>query len=219
MTVREGLINTIWFGTDPFAGFPAGLYKPDPQGWKSDHPYLIEAVSSLKPKIIVEVGVWKGGSSITLGQAAKSNALDACVISVDTWLGAWDHWINEDWFGSLVVDHGQPMLMKTFMTNVMHANLENYIVPMPLDSLNASVVLKARGIGVNLFHLDGAHDYSAVMSDLQAWWPLIEDGGMIIGDDYYTDGNWAGVRQAFDEFFGTKRIEHTGGKCRVMKEG
>ncbi|MBV8523326.1 MAG: class I SAM-dependent methyltransferase, partial [Acetobacteraceae bacterium] len=63
-----------------------------------------------------------------------------------------------------------------------------------------------RNVKVDLVHLDGGHDYRSVMADLQAWWPLVRPGGILIGDDYNTNGVWPEVRQAFDEFFGQLRL-------------
>ena len=66
MSVRADVIEAIWFGQDPFDGYPTGLYAPDHQGWNSHHPYLSESVWRSSPRIIVEIGVWKGGSANTL---------------------------------------------------------------------------------------------------------------------------------------------------------
>jgi cephalosporin hydroxylase len=51
---------------------------------------------TLRPSIVVEIGVWKGSSVITLASKMKELNLDGVVIAVDTWLGAWDHWTNEE---------------------------------------------------------------------------------------------------------------------------
>jgi predicted O-methyltransferase YrrM len=42
---------------------------------------------TLRPSI-VEIGVWKGSSVITLASKMKELNLDGVVIAVDTWLGA-----------------------------------------------------------------------------------------------------------------------------------
>jgi hypothetical protein len=81
-------------------------------------------------------------------------------------------------------------------------------------------MLSQLNVQVDLLHLDGGHDYGSVMADLQAWWPLVRRGGMLIGDDYNTNGVWPEVRQAFDEFFSQHRLtpfEIAPPKCRIRK--
>lgn len=219
-TTRENIIKKIWRGNDPFQAFPSKLYEHDVQGWQSQHPYLTQAIDDVKPKIIVEIGVWKGGSTIHMAKHLKNLGLDAVVIAVDTWLGAWDHWNNDEFFSELSFVQGYPNMSQKFYGNVIREGVPDYIIPLPLDSLNAVHVLRHFGIKPDVVHIDGGHDYRAVMSDITEWWPQLSDGGILIGDDYRTDGAWPGVRQAFDEFFGGQGfppIEHHSRKCIIKK--
>ena len=84
--VRDDLIRTLWRGEDPLANAPR--LARDAVGWpSSQHRYLTEAVSELRPRLVVEVGVWKGVSCIVMAHRAKQLGLDCAVIAVDTWLG------------------------------------------------------------------------------------------------------------------------------------
>jgi len=74
---RDTLLKRIWRGQDPFLNYPALLYRQDRQGWGSSHPYLTEAIEALRPSVVVEVGVWKGGSTISLASTMKAMNLDA----------------------------------------------------------------------------------------------------------------------------------------------
>ena len=94
--VREALLRTIWHGQDPFLNYPSRLYQQDHQGWASRHHYLSDAIEALRPSVVVEVGVWKGASVISLASRMKAMNLDGVVIAVDTWLGAWDQWTNDE---------------------------------------------------------------------------------------------------------------------------
>lgn len=51
-------------------------------------------------------------------------------------------------------------------------------------------------------YLDAHHDYAEVKADLHAILPKIKLGGVIMGDDYFTDpaSQHAGVKRAVDEF-------------------
>ena len=221
MTARSTLIDRLWNGNDPFGAFPKGLFRPDLQGWNSHHRYLAEAIAEIRPQTVVEIGVWKGVSSIHMANLLKQQGIDGAVIAIDTWLGASDHWTHPDWFSSLLVEYGQPMMMRTFMANVMESNAQDVIVPLPLDSVNAAEVLKAYGVQIDMLHIDAGHEYGSVIADLRAWWPLLRSGGILIGDDYYEGPEWPGLRRAFDEFFGELGIaaplENCDAKCRIKK--
>ena len=215
------MIETLWRGRDPFAGFPSNLYQHDLQGWYAQHPYLTEAMDAVRPALVVEIGVWKGASVLTMAGRLRELGLDAALIAIDTWRGSWEHWtIYPEWFDHLSMAHGQSKMMHKFMGNVVETGLTDIIVPLPLDSLNACHVLAHYGLRPDVIHLDGGHDYEAVISDLRHWWPMLADDGLFIGDDYRHNGDWPGVRRAFDEFFeelGRMPIEHHDGKCRVYK--
>jgi hypothetical protein len=218
--MKDRIVDAVWRGKDPFAGFPTNLYEHDTQGWFSGHPYLTDEMEKLVPApLIVEIGVWKGGSVLTMARRIRDLKIDGVVIGVDTWLGAWDHWINDEWFPHLAIGQGRPMMQAKFMNNVIREDLVDYIVPFPLDSVNAAQVLRARGVSPNMIHLDGGHDYEAVMTDLKCWWPLLADGGYFIGDDY--QDAWPGVQRACDEFFGALSLpfDVLDNKIKVLKPG
>jgi predicted O-methyltransferase YrrM len=215
---REAALKAIWGGDDPFANPSAFEGHIDFQGWASDHPYLARAIDEVRPRVVAEIGVWKGGSTITMAEHMRSIGHNGVVVSIDTWLGSWDHWLQPQWFPHLRFESGYPSIFKTFMANIVEKQLQPYVVPLPLDSLNAAVVFKARGLEPGVVHIDAAHDFASVLRDLQAWWPLLKPGGILIGDDYHHSGNtWPEVRAAFQQFFATTEIEATGGKCYIRK--
>lgn len=218
MRNRETFLSLLYNSRDPFENFPTSLFQIDQQGWNSEHPYLAEAIESMKPKLVVEVGVWKGASTIFMGEKISSLGLDCAIIAVDTWLGSWDHWIHEVFRKELNFIHGYPTLYNKFAANILAKSLEKIVIPLPLDSINAYNVLKEKNIVPDIIHIDGGHDYQTVRADIEAWWGLLAEGGMLIGDDYFED-IWPGVRRAYDEFAKDERmvLEHMGGKCRFQK--
>jgi hypothetical protein len=220
--LRETLIGKIWRGVDPWATPPA-RHTPHFQGWGSSHHYLGEAIVTAAKTggsvLALEVGVWKGGSVITMAQQMRDLGVDGVVIAVDTWLGAWDHWTMDEWFPELRLEGGLPGLYDVFRSNVIERNLQQYILPLPLDSVNAAHVLKHFEIYPEVLHIDGGHDFTAVTGDLRSWWPLLAEGGTLIGDDYHMGGVvWPGVQQAFDTFFHEVPLENVEGKCRLTKQ-
>jgi len=218
---ESSILNAIWGAVSPYDNFPHRRFRPDFQGWNSDHPYLAESIARARPRVVVEVGVWKGGSTIQMAQACKALGLDTSIIAVDTWLGAWDHWVQPEWFAHLLFQNGYPSLYYTFLTNVVERGVRDFVVPLPLDSVNASFVLRHKNIRPELVHIDGGHDFEAVTSDLKRWWDLLTPGGTLIADDYAAEGGpWPEVREAVHAFLAVtphEGFEALPDKCRFSK--
>ena len=225
MSTRQRLLDQLFFGRDPLKDFPAGKYPTDLQGWHSQHPYLARAIHQASPGIVVEVGVWKGASVVTLAKELQRLKRDAVVIAIDTWLGSSEHYLWEKFIPDLDFEFGYPRLYHKFAANIVNEGLQDFVVPLPLDSINAFQLLKEKGIRPDVLHIDAGHDYHSVMADLKAWWPQLKDGGVLVGDDYFSkpligQGKWPEVRQAFDQFFAANKhivFENTDGKCYVGK--
>jgi hypothetical protein len=169
MAIRDDIMKRLWRGVNPYYGFPLATVPVDTQGWGSTHPYLRDKTPHEGRYVIVEVGVWKGASSIHMAEALRDRNVDGCVIAVDTWLGSADHWAADGWWSELGMQFGYPSLQRKFMRNVLEARLSDYIVPLPLDSINASSVIFNFGIRPDIVHIDGGHEYASVRSDLVAW--------------------------------------------------
>ncbi len=201
MQMKTEMVARIWAGKDPFIGFPKHAYAVDMQGWNSTHRYLNEAIDEARPAVVVEIGVWKGGSVMTMARRLRDLQIDGVVIAIDTWLGSWDHWVVPELFDDLGFESGYPKLYHRFMANVINEGLQDYVVPLPLDSTNAVVLLGARHIRPKVVHIDAGHDYTAVTKDLEVWWPMIESQGILVCNDYFDNGAWPDVRRAVDDFF------------------
>lgn len=210
--IRAGLLQTLWRGMDPFAD--VRLMPVDVAGWNSDHPFMRDAIRDHRPGVVVELGVWKGAGTIVLANEIKAAGLDGAVIAVDTWLGSAEHWLDPQVPRR---GDGASSLYPLFLSNVKQSGLASYVVPLPLDSGNAAAVLGHHKIRPSVIHIDGAHDLASVRRDLEAWWPLLAPGGVLIADDY---GIWPDVNRAIDAFRET--VEHRDfeagcPKCRMVK--
>ena len=187
---------------DPFRrAFLSRFGRVDRQVWNGEHPALSQLVAELRPQVVLDVGVWKGQSTMTLARALRQQRIDGAVVSIDTWLGSPEHWNPErDEFGlsELRLKNGYPQLFQVFRRNVIRSGLQSYVVPMPQTSLNAAEILRRSGVTAQLIHIDAAHDYDNVLADCRAFWPLLDRGGVLIGDDYAD--NWPGVKKAANEF-------------------
>lgn len=182
---------------DPFAGLAADPALVDRQGWNSEHPFLDLAVEIVRPSLVIEVGVWKGMSAIHLARAMETRGLAGEILAVDTWLGAWDHLSDPARHGELRRRDGMPTIYGTFLQNVLDAGQAHYISPVPMDSQGAARALSAIDVTAGVVHIDAAHDFDPCLADLRAYWPLVDENGMLVADDY---GHWPSVTRALCTF-------------------
>jgi hypothetical protein len=165
------------------------------QGWNGAHPSLKKLPDSFEKQIIVDVGVWKGQSTITLANNLRRQGIAGVVIAVDTFLGSPEHWTSER---SLFKRSNGPDLYKTFLSNVARHELTDYVIPLPQTSTTACKILHSYGIRPTLVHVDAAHEYREALADIEDYWSILSPGGVMIGDDYHD--SWPGVIRAAGEF-------------------
>jgi predicted O-methyltransferase YrrM len=192
-------IGSLLHDVSPYEGWDGADYPADLQGWGSDHPVLREAIAAVRPKLIVEVGTWKGASAIHMANVVRSLGLDTGIICVDTWLGSPEHYLaqGEGWRESLLLRHGYPHLYYTFLSNVVREGHTDRIVPLASTSENAARILAAKGVQPDLVYIDAAHEEEPAYRDFEIYWDLLAPDGLLIGDDYM---NWEGVTKAAHRF-------------------
>ncbi len=165
------------------------------QGWNGGIQILPGLIAQRRPKFIIEVGAWLGLSTVVMGIALKNNGLhDSCILTIDTWLGSLEHWRDEN--NLLQLEHGFPTLYPRFLHNVASRHCEDVIVPLPLPSAIAARYLKQFGMKADLMYIDGSHDERDVYDDLTGYAPLLDDGGVMVGDDF----QWEGVANSVKRF-------------------
>lgn len=190
------------FGYDIYENFDDSEYDLDLHGWGGERPWFSDVIKKNKPKVIIEIGTWKGQSAVTMAKALRDNKIDGKVICVDTWLGSTEHWDKKSnkktrW-GSLKHDHGYPTLYFQFLANVKKEELEKYIIPIPNTSWVAAKLLQKNKVKADIIYIDASHEYEPVKMDLNIYWDLLKEGGILCGDDY--SKNWPGVKKAANEF-------------------
>ncbi len=137
--------------------------------------------------LIVEVGSWKGKSTVYLAGGSK-HGRGGLVYAVDHHIGSEEH----QEMAAVKMKLGT---YPVFHRNIFLAGLESYVVPIVFKSTDAAALFSYRPIEV-LF-LDAAHDYQNTADDLAAWVPKVMPGGWVAVHDY---GNvhYGGVKQAVD---------------------
>lgn len=186
--------HNIW---DEFVPRPV-----DYGGWASAQSIYQKVAASINATFMVEVGTWKGMSASFLAGFLKEKN-SGVLVCVDTWLGAPEFWTRRftdgqhDPHRDMQLVNGYPSVYYSFLSNVVHMNLQKFIVPFPVPSDVASEVFRFKNLKADLIHVDGSHEYKAVLSDLESWWDMLVPGGILMGDDY---NMWPGVTKAVDEF-------------------
>lgn len=222
MMIMLPTLNTFYFKDDLYENLT--LRDPDYQGWQCDVNAYREIIKEIRPSVIIEVGVWKGCSTIAFAEAMKEQQLVGKVIAVDTWLGAIEFWtkhirgINDDERDLLLVN-GFPSLYYTFISNVVHRNVQDYVIPLPMPSTMAAQLVKYHKVTADIIHIDASHEFEDVRQDLNAWWSLLRDGGVFIIDDY-DNSYFPGVRQAVDEFVPSvgRIVEHLSDLKKIIRK-
>jgi acetyltransferase-like isoleucine patch superfamily enzyme len=190
-------VRSLLFSEDPYAGFDIALPR-DIQGWDSENPLFGKVIADVKPKLIVEIGTWKGASAIHMAKICRELQLDVEIICIDTWLGNWQHWARTSGIGSRIdlrLKNGFPCLYQQFLTNVLIEKMDAVITPLPLTSMAAVKLFIHHSVRPDVIYIDGDHEYEAAISDLRGWLPQLAEAGVLIGDDYM----FPGVQRAVTE--------------------
>jgi len=191
-----GSVRARLYGRDPFEGFPTDAYAADLRGWHSTHPIFEQAILAVRPTTIIEVGSWKGASAVHMATICRRHGLGCEIVCVDTWLGSSEHLLSRGDEFDLRFRHGYPQIYYVFMANVIASGFAGCICPLPNTSENAHHVLKQLGVQAGIVYVDAAHHYASVWNDLQAYWELLTENGLLIGDDY----EWDDVARAARDF-------------------
>jgi len=204
-------------GYDIFEGFDPAPFPEDVAGWNSRHPVLKQAMDIRKPTIVVEVGVWKGASTLFMAETMRGQNIAGTVIAIDTFLGSIEHIRNPESRAALKSRHGWPDIYFQFMANVVRNGFQDLVCPLPQTADIACQLLGSMGIRPGLVHIDASHDHASVMRDLENYFALLEPGGLLVGDDFVVE--WPEVVWAATEFAKRNRLRlrHSSGKFVIEK--
>lgn len=177
------ILSTLAFGLplaavmpEPYASIRNLPY--DGHGWFINEKQMEECMKTCNPTTVIEVGSWLGLSTRFMAMRMPKGSK---LYAVDTWLGSPAEEVH-------MKDPRLPYLYQLFLSNVKHAGLTEIIVPVRMDSVEAS---KALNVQADLIYVDAAHDADSVYRDIMAWYPHLRKGGIFCGDDW----GWESVRQ------------------------
>src|SRR4029079_14200850 len=101
-----------------------------------------------------------------------------------------------EYYHSLRISHGYPQLYYTFLANVLRAGMDDVITPLPTTSDNAAIILRSLGAQFDMVYVDAAHEYDAAKRDIENYYNLLADNGLLIVDDYMV---WEGPTRSANE--------------------
>lgn len=162
---------------------------PPISGWNSYSPNFALAKDR---KICVEVGSWSGFSARTICHYLNNDAILFCI---DTFLGSEEHMIEN----LLPRDTaGRPVLYEMFINNTQE--FKDKIIPVQITANSFSIVAKKKDIKFDFIYIDGDHSKEAVYQDLSNYYPLLQDGGILIGDDIAFESVQQGLGKFINDF-------------------
>lgn len=164
---------------------------PDGGGWCSlDKAHTLAAlIVGLKPRLVVEIGVWTGGSLIPMLLALQHNRIGRA-IAIDPWSSQVSV-VNEtpenaEWWGK--VDHDAAHGKFVSRMNVLEVASLCDVWRMRSDDATPP-------IEIGLLHVDGSHTEQAIR-DVERFAPHVVPGGILVLDDLHWGGG--GVERAYD---------------------
>jgi hypothetical protein len=150
---------------------PLCLTEPERQAssfWLEHTPFAMWLTSALRPRVLVELGTFYGGSYCAFCQTIAALDLPTRAYAVDTWE---DH------------PHNGPNTREVLDDLRRHHDdryaLFSTLLQMTSDEARARFADKE----IDLLHIDGYHTYEAVRHDFETWRPKVSDRGIILLHD------------------------------------
>jgi Methyltransferase domain len=144
--------------------------------------------------VFVELGVWKGRSTVFMAVEIANSGKNIEFHAVDHWRGSSSESAHQE-----DQDVREGRLYEVFLENIRP--VKNYVHPICSDSADAAQQFPDRS--VDFVYVDAGHTFAAVPRDIAVWWPKVKHGGVLSGDDWCGRG----VRGAVTEFFSPRGIQ------------
>jgi len=166
--------------------------------------FLEGFIKKYKPEAVVDLGSWLGASASYMAFFMPENSK---VYAVDYFNSALDHFIEDSEnikHAALTLDISP--LHYQFLSNIIHYNLCDKIIPVKMSSLQAS---RSLAIKADLIYMDASTDEESVYQDIMHWYPKLNKGGIICGENWkWFEGVQRGVSRAAKELGKTVRTDN-----------
>lgn len=158
------------------------------EGWcsRDKASVLIDLILMMKPKMVVEIGVFGGKSLVPMAFALKEIG-SGVAIGIDPWSSTESavgmDGVNYDYWSKL--DHEQ--IYQGLVSKINKFGLNNHIMLIRETSEEAMPIPD-----IELLHIDGNHSEETSLLDVYKWVPFVKKGGIIVFDDV----NWKSTNKA-----------------------
>jgi len=188
-------------GYDVYHNFDFHKYRHRVHGWNVNPDLYEMLITRIKPKVIIELGSWLGASAISMAKIIQNLGYDTKIICIDTWLGSLEfiglH--DADWQRTLMSTYGYPDVYRQFLSNILYEEVSDIIIPFPNTFEHACGWLTSKHIKTGLIYSDGHNSMDSVYNDLTYAWPLLDNNGIVFGDDLKNIG-WPGIKMGLNKF-------------------
>lgn len=157
------------------------------EGWLSDSEgeFLYKSARGVSGRgVIVEIGSWKGKSTVWLAKGAKAGS-NTKIYAIDPHTGGSEH-----------RKHGDVWTFDQLRENLEMAGVDEIVVPVVKTSEEAA---KGWDKPVEFIFIDGAHEYELVKLDFQLWFPHVIEGGRVAFHDTITI-YWSGPAKVAKQY-------------------
>jgi predicted O-methyltransferase YrrM len=151
-------------------------------GWFNFEQVYIDMVNRFERGLFVEIGCWKGRSTIFMADQIKSSGKDIKFFATDLW----EPFRQEDG----ILFHST---MEEFLNNIEPVKEMITVI----KGSSHETHKQFEDASIDFLFIDANHDYEMVIKDIQFWLPKVKPHGVIAGHDYQFNG----VRKAVDEMF------------------
>ena len=138
--------------------------------------------NSFKNGKCVEVGSYCGKSACYIGFACKK--VGSKLFSIDHHKGSEEQQFGEEYFDEEIYDFSKKQVdtLPMFLSNIKKFNLEDYIEPLVMTSIDASYHVPD---DLDMIFIDGSHTFESALSDYCHWKPKLRPGGILAIHDIY----------------------------------
>lgn len=176
------------------------------ESWHGHVFFVRDLVHNMCPSIIVELGVHKGDSLLSMAQSCIESNLETKLYGIDHWEGD----SQAGHFDSEVYNYVEGIKNRDFnQLKLIKSTFDNAISQFENGS-------------IDILHIDGFHSYEASKNDFFRWLPKVKNEGVILIHDIASQNKNFGVVNLWKEIkesFYVIEFEHSQGLGVVIKNG